>query len=263
MNMNEILNRYFEGETSLEEERSLKAYFASGDVAENHKIYADLFSCFKTESAIEYNGAESVNLLLEKYFEGESSLDEEKSLKAYFASGNVEEAHLVYAELFSCYKEESTITYKVEDSINLLLEKYFEGASSLSEEERLKSYFQSGDISEEHKQFAPLFDFYADAKKEVLEKDIDIKQAKTLHIVRRTMMGIAAGLAILLGSLFVMNSYNDVSNDVLAETELSPEELEALETTKEALAFLGVQFNKGTESLEQIKNVKKVDIFKN
>ena len=34
----ELLDRYWEGETSLDEERQLKAYFASGDVDERFQV---------------------------------------------------------------------------------------------------------------------------------------------------------------------------------------------------------------------------------
>ena len=264
MNMNEILNRYFEGETSLEEERRLKAYFAAGEVEEDHKVYSDLFSCFKEESVVGFEGEDSIDLVLEKYFEGETSIEEERRLKSYFASGEVSEDHKVYNDLFSCFEEESVIAYEGEDNLDLVLEKYFKGETSIAEEQRLKTYFNGGKIADKHKEFTPLFNFYSISQTEVLEKTIDIKRAKTLHIVRRTMVGIAAGLAILLGSVFVMDTYNNTQDEeVIVLTQDEKDAAEALETTKEALAFLGIQFNKGTESLDQLKNLKKANIFKN
>jgi len=44
--MNELLNKYWEGETSLEEEATLIAYFNEGEVAEEHKAYAPAFQLF-------------------------------------------------------------------------------------------------------------------------------------------------------------------------------------------------------------------------
>lgn len=49
-NLNEILNRYFEGETSVEEERQLRAFFTSGDVPQEYVAYRPLFAYFDAES---------------------------------------------------------------------------------------------------------------------------------------------------------------------------------------------------------------------
>lgn len=47
-----LLDRYWEGETTLEEERALKAYFASGDVDERLRAVAPLFQALREEQAI-------------------------------------------------------------------------------------------------------------------------------------------------------------------------------------------------------------------
>ena len=39
MNIDELLNRYFEGETSAEEEQKLRRFFASDNVPENLSAY--------------------------------------------------------------------------------------------------------------------------------------------------------------------------------------------------------------------------------
>jgi hypothetical protein len=202
--------------------------------------------------------------ILNRYFEGETSIEEERTLKAYFAEGEVAEEHKIYADLFSCFKVESEITFEAEERIDLLLEKYFEGETSIEDEQRLKTYFNGEEVEEEHKQFAPLFNYYSEAQTEVLEKSLSIHKAKTLHIVRRSMMGIAAGLVILLASVFVMDNYQSQQQaNALAISIEEAEAEEALETTMEALAFLGIKFNKGTESLDQLKKLQRADILKN
>jgi len=42
-NIDNILNKYFEGYTTLEEEQLLRDYFASDNVAHAHKVYQPLF----------------------------------------------------------------------------------------------------------------------------------------------------------------------------------------------------------------------------
>lgn len=47
--MNELLEKYFRGETSLSEEKELKEYFSTGNVAAEHEIYRALFEEFRLE----------------------------------------------------------------------------------------------------------------------------------------------------------------------------------------------------------------------
>lgn len=47
-----------------------------------------------------------IDKLLEKYFEGETSLQEESTLRNYFRQPNVEERHKVYASMFNFFSEE-------------------------------------------------------------------------------------------------------------------------------------------------------------
>ncbi|GEM_PF-3039909 len=44
--------------------------------------------------------------------------------------------------------------------INNILDKYFEGLSGLDEEKRLRQYFASNEISQEHLPYKPLFEHY-------------------------------------------------------------------------------------------------------
>lgn len=48
-NIDKILEKYFEGETSLQEEETLRKYFTSGNIAEKHKVYGPLFGYFELE----------------------------------------------------------------------------------------------------------------------------------------------------------------------------------------------------------------------
>lgn len=48
-NIEQLLERYFEGRTSTEEERTLRRFFTSGDVPENLKMYQPLFAYFENE----------------------------------------------------------------------------------------------------------------------------------------------------------------------------------------------------------------------
>jgi hypothetical protein len=49
MNIDDLLNKYFEGETTTEEERSLRAFFASGEVPPRLDVYKPMFTYFDEE----------------------------------------------------------------------------------------------------------------------------------------------------------------------------------------------------------------------
>ncbi|NBH88444.1 hypothetical protein [Parabacteroides distasonis] len=50
MDIDELLNRYFEGETSSEEERELRAFFTSGNVPDRLAAYTPMFAYLEEES---------------------------------------------------------------------------------------------------------------------------------------------------------------------------------------------------------------------
>lgn len=54
-----------------------------------------------------------IDNILNKYFEGETSLDEEKLLRQYFNSNEVDEEHLMYAPIFQYFAEEKQETVTI------------------------------------------------------------------------------------------------------------------------------------------------------
>ncbi|RGM44570.1 MULTISPECIES: hypothetical protein [Bacteroides] len=52
MKIDELLNRYFEGETSCEEERELRRFFTEDQVPEDLETYRPLFVCLDQEAKI-------------------------------------------------------------------------------------------------------------------------------------------------------------------------------------------------------------------
>lgn len=50
MNIEELVNKYFEGETSCEEERELRRFFAGGIVPEHLRAYRPMFAFLDEES---------------------------------------------------------------------------------------------------------------------------------------------------------------------------------------------------------------------
>ncbi len=52
----------------------------------------------------------NIDNILEKYFEGISSVEDEKALKKYFQSGNIQPQHEMYKPLFAAFDKEKQIT---------------------------------------------------------------------------------------------------------------------------------------------------------
>lgn len=61
MNIDELLDRYFEGETSTEEEVQLRTFFASSKVPERLTVYIPLFAYFDQEIEKEQHAKPVVN----------------------------------------------------------------------------------------------------------------------------------------------------------------------------------------------------------
>lgn len=63
-----LLDRYWEGESSLEDERAIKAYFQSGMVDERLATVAPLFQAIKQEQALQYTSkAKSASMRPQMY----------------------------------------------------------------------------------------------------------------------------------------------------------------------------------------------------
>lgn len=60
MNIDELLNRYFEGETSAAEEQELRRFFASSHVPEHLSAYKPMFAYFDEEIAEGKDQAEEI-----------------------------------------------------------------------------------------------------------------------------------------------------------------------------------------------------------
>jgi hypothetical protein len=89
------------------------------------------------------------------------------------------------------------------ETMNDLLEKYFRGETSLAEEQVLKNYFLSGQISAEHELYKALFDTFEEEKQyksTAYLKMVADKQSSGKHIWIKTLSysGIAAALILAL-----------------------------------------------------------------
>ena len=146
---------------------------------------------------------------------------------------------------------------KIED----LLEKYFQGETSIAEEKELKDYFSSPNVAQHLEQYKPMFGYFSQVKEQKSTQTIPLKTKKQ----NVAWLSIAASVVVLLGiGTFYVSEKNTAP--AVAQTELGtyddPEE--ALAATQKALALLSNKVNVGIESVQYIKEYEqsKNKIFK-
>ena len=133
--------------------------------------------------------------------------------------------------------------------IEILLEKYFQGETSIAEENELKDYFSSSNVAQYLEHYKPLFVYFSQAKELELQQEIPtLKPRDKKRIV--AWLSIAASVFVLLGvgTYAYFNTTN--SNQDLGTYE-NPEE--AFLATQQALALLSNHVNVGIESVQYVQ----------
>lgn len=143
-----------------------------------------------------------------------------------------------------------------------ILEKYFQGETTIAEEKELKEYFSSSNVAQHLEQYKPMFGYFSQVKQQKSTQNIPLKTKKR----NVAWLSIAASVVVLLsiGTYFYVSEKN--TTPVVAQSELgtydNPEE--ALAATQKALALLSNNVNVGIESVQYIKEYEqsKNKIFK-
>ncbi len=135
------------------------------------------------------------------------------------------------------------------NSIEKLLEKYDNGETTLKEEQQLKAYFAQDNIAPHLESYRIMFQYFNTTKQELYTKDVPLKPKKNFVY---QWISVAAVAVLMLGILIpnVMGG-----NDNLTLASLSAEDREVYFQTKEALAMLSSNFDKGTSSLSALGTV--------
>jgi len=145
--------------------------------------------------------------------------------------------------------------------IEKLLEKYYEGETSLGEEKMLKDFFLSGNVPMELSSQKNQFLYYAEASRdEISDKELEEKifterleiPVVPLHTRRNSFyytIGIAATVLLLIGLIFTFRE--DVVNKPEMNDTITDSEL-VFNQTRDILAVVSVNFNKGMEKMHYI-----------
>jgi hypothetical protein len=136
------------------------------------------------------------------------------------------------------------------DKIENILEKYFQGETTIAEENQLKEYFSSPDVAQHLEQYKPIFGYFSQVKQQKSTQEIPLK-TKRRNVA---WLSIAASIVILLGIGTYLFMSQENTAPVVAQSELGtyddPEE--ALKATQKALSLLSSNVNVGIESVQYI-----------
>lgn len=142
--------------------------------------------------------------------------------------------------------------------IEALLDKYFEGETSIAEEKELKAYFGAPGVAQHLMQYRPLFGYFEQQQQtQQFEKTIPLKPRK--HYV--AWLSVAASVVAMLGMFIVLNN-NEPSHKEELGTYENPEV--AFKETQKALNMLSKNVNVGVAGMGYIKEYEnqKEKIFK-
>lgn len=129
--------------------------------------------------------------------------------------------------------------------VETILEKYFRGETSIAEENQLRDYFSSSNVSPKLEQYKSIFGYFALAKEQKFEQEIVLKSKKR----NLAWLSIAASVFVLLGigTYSYFNYYNSNQEQELGTYD-DPEI--AFKETQKALSILSTHLNTGIESVQ-------------
>lgn len=144
--------------------------------------------------------------------------------------------------------------------IKRLLDQYFEGNTSLKDDQRIRKALQRDDCPSELKAEMEMMNFFSEAK-EIQTPKFDygfIKKEKTNRFrISPYWTGIAASFALIAIFFFNQNKFQCEHGEVLAiinNERICDQEL-AKQQADKALALIAQKLNAGTEELNYLKTI--------
>ena len=131
---------------------------------------------------------------------------------------------------------------ELDKNIENLLEKYFEATTTVAEEETLRTYFEQESVATHLEKYRSMFTYFSNAKEEQYTKQVPLNTKRRINY---KWISVAAVAVLFLGLYFGPDTYQDYQDRKQAEL--------AYQQTKEALNLLAVNFGKGTEKINYLK----------
>ena len=135
------------------------------------------------------------------------------------------------------------------NKIEQLLEAYFEGTTSLAEEQSLRDYFATDLVDDSLKQYSSLFKAMTVSASETSTTTfkVPVTEKKSFN---KWWLSIAASIVIVLGVAGFVYSENTLTQD-------EQKALAALKQSKEAMLLLSNNLQKGTSQLQLVETFSK------
>ncbi|MEW7290730.1 hypothetical protein [Aquimarina sp. 2304DJ70-9] len=128
-------------------------------------------------------------------------------------------------------------------NIEKLLEKYFEGETTISEEKELKVYFTRETVPSHLERYKDMFQYFSEESTITATRDLKLNTSRT---VTYTWVGIAASVALIAG-MFLTRTAPPKSIDTFEDPEI------ALQETKKILNLVSQYMNEGKQELVYLK----------
>lgn len=151
-------------------------------------------------------------------------------------------------------------------NIRELVEKYWDGDTTLEEEEQLRDYFSHEDAPADLKKEAALFRYYQTQTRfrkldaqfdEQLTRQIERRQGQQKWLVYQPLLRIAAAVVLVVAITLLFKTTGVGPTDEVAQvsTEDTYEDPRlAYKQTKEALLLVSSLMNEGTQHIEELES---------
>ena len=141
-----------------------------------------------------------------------------------------------------------------------LLQRYFDGKTSLEEERKLETYFQSGNVADELKEYTGFFGGISelaevpgeatieeDVMDHILENEHEEK-SKYRHLWR-AVTGTAASVILVLGGFLIWEQQQKPYEDTFENPEV------AYAHAKQTMQYVAAKYTKGVEELSNFETL--------
>lgn len=137
-----------------------------------------------------------------------------------------------------------------------LLQRYFNGETSLEEEQKLEAYFQAGNVADELKQYTEFFGGISELAEvpgeATIEEDVmdyilenEHREKSKYRQMWRMVTGIAASVVIVLGGILFYEQQQKPYEDTFDSPEA------AYACAAQTMKYVSAKYNKGLEELSQ------------
>ena len=146
------------------------------------------------------------------------------------------------------------------EEVKQLLQKYFDGESTIEEEKSLESYFSSENVNEEVKKYSGFFEGISELSRAEISDNIEEdlmsclieKQSGEKTKYRRiwqAISGIAASIIIIAGGMLLFRQNEQPFKDTFDNPQI------AYAYAEQTLGYISTKYNKGLEGFENFEKL--------